>query len=73
MSDGWQERYYAAVADYLDLDGVITDIEEFTEYGGYCDTCSYEEQKVRVYRINGEGKSEITEHYYSMADLMRSV
>lgn len=49
----------------------IVNYEEYTYYGGYCETCSYEEIRVKVQFKNADGTFDSWEHYGSLGDLFR--
>lgn len=52
-------------------DAKILDWEEYTEYGGYCDTCAYEETHVRVkYELPGDNEVLLYDYYGSFSELL---
>lgn len=50
----------------------ITDFEDFTHYGGYCETCSYEETRCNVTYETDQGMK-IYEYYGSFASLINDL
>jgi hypothetical protein len=51
----------------------LTSWEEYSESGGYCDTCYYESTKFRITYTTTEGTIENYEYYGSFAELLESL
>ena len=88
MSGGWEERFYAAVRDYIDgrNDGPygsggkiveaaeVTYIGQTTQADGYCDTCYYEYTVLEIsYIEKGTGRSRLFTYRGDMGDLLREL
>ncbi|AEJ93458.1 hypothetical protein FGG33_gp38 [Mycobacterium phage Benedict] len=55
-----------------DVDEVVS-VEEDTFYGGYCETCAYEEQIVRVHYIDKYGAAQSYTFWESLSCLINSL
>lgn len=51
----------------------ILDFEDFTYYGGYCETCSYEDTYCRITYRTLEGETRTYEYTDSFADLINAL
>ncbi len=80
LTDALSDRFKADLARYVAKkipDGFaedieVTDFEDFTYYGGYCETCSYEDTYCELtYKLNGEKKT--LEIYESFAELIKTL
>jgi hypothetical protein len=51
----------------------VLDYGEETEYGGYCETCSYEEIVVQITYKDSKGKTQKFRHYDNFAEFVKSL
>lgn len=73
-TEGFKEfikTYLRDVDGHTDVD-VVVDAEERTEYGGYCESCYYEDVMVDVTYLNEDGETQTTIIYSSFAHLMQT-
>ena len=73
----WKERMYSGLGEYLRSMGFdaieVTDFEDRTEYGGYCDTCAYETTVCDLTYRDSKGKVNTWTYYDSFAELVKSI
>jgi len=73
----WKERMYAGLGEFLrsmDIDAIeVTNFEDRTEYGGYCDTCAYETTVCDLTYRDSKGKVGTWTYYGSFAELVQSI
>lgn len=67
----FKSNFHEAIKKYIheeereDLDIVeIISVTEETEYGGYCETCAYQDDVVIVTYLNSDGDTETYKLYY---------
>jgi hypothetical protein len=48
----------------------ITDFEDYTVYGGYCETCAYEETNCKITYVDANGATREYSYYGSFAELI---
>jgi len=78
MAEGWKKRMYESLAEMLreeySLDAVeVTEFEDYTEYGGYCSTCYYEEARCKITYVDSQGETQAYDYYGSFAELVGSM
>lgn len=68
-------EFYRAFGDYAGVpsDVTITGITEEMEYGGYCETCRYEELATYVSGTRADGDNFYQKVYVSLADFTNSL
>lgn len=74
MTVSWRDRFYLFIGDFLIEKGLsvkeVVDVDESTETGGYCETCSYETIVVRITYVDKEDKSREYSYEGSLANLL---
>ncbi len=78
MAEGWKKRMYESLAEMLraeyNLDAVeVTEFEDYTEYGGYCETCYYESTRCKISYVDSKGEPQSYDYYGSFAELVGSM
>lgn len=66
-----------AIGDLLRGYGVdvvkVLDYEEVTEYGGYCETCAYEEVILHITYLDSNANVQKYRYWSNFADLIRAL
>lgn len=77
MAEGWKKKFYEALAEMLREDGLdaveVTEFEDYTEYGGYCETCYYESTRCKLTYVDSNGETQTYDYYGSFAELVGSL
>jgi len=74
----WKDEMMSGVAGFLRerlaLDVVkVVDFTDRTEYGGYCETCAYEDTVCDIVYIDSHGDRKTYKHYDTFASLINNI
>lgn len=56
--------------DWTDVKKVIS-VEDETYYGGYCETCAYEEERLTVQYLDNDDNRQRLSTYYEFSDCLK--
>lgn len=76
MSEGWEDRFHAILAEILRVKYHVEDVAEVTGfdedsyYSGGCETCAYTVHELTVYWIDSTGTRRVFMVEGEMSDFM---
>lgn len=73
----FEQMFHTSLAAFLRNQGIdavrVTDTEDRTEYGGYCETCSYEYTVIDIYFIDSDDRRQKYTYSGDLGELMREL